>query len=94
MAQGSPSKDFYQERGGNTMKKERKLQTGNYLDGFEDLENEFHHVQCLIPEAGELAAIKVYIDRQTGDLVINSNHGELVVTPKAANEIRVNVRDF
>lgn len=71
----------------------RKLQTGTYLDGYEDLESKSVHIKLTMPDMYEHAAIIIKLNQRSGNLEISCTDGEIVVTPRSSNLITVNARD-
>jgi len=71
------------------MFKERKLQIGNHLEGFRDLDHPNDHVRYLLPDQEEHAKIQIYPNAETGRLEIRATHGSIVVRPKFSNSIEV-----
>lgn len=71
------------------MKKGRKFQVGNHVDGFEDLKTEMDFVKFLLPDQGERAAIEISVNDR-GELEAIATHGAILVRPGMTNvaEIR------
>ena len=68
-------------------KLQRRLQVGNVIAGFKDLD-EMDHVRFLLPDQSKYAEIVIHINAR-GELELRTTHGAIIVRPSYSNSIEV-----
>jgi len=71
-------------------KTNRRIQSGNVLNGFKNLDGDRDRIQISLPDISKYAHIEMFL-QDNGELEIRSSHGELVIKPRFSNSFLVDV---